>query len=326
MPSLIRLMFVHGATALVACGLIFGVFLLMRASVQWQRNVCKWCAILHLLENILWVLISYHWIHIPSCSSFGGHPPRSHHSCTLTVNLINLTGAGAGWSVGWRQGHGRIVSLTTILLPRMYLMAILIRVLMEMLHLQWKRASMSPNRRNCQRSKRILCPTLGQFGVRAGHQARDCKLCLTQVLFCQKETAAVTATRAPLLCIVQPARGPCSPPHLQVSSQSDLLALAAGCERRSLKKMGVPSPLLPDLLLACQLGIPNLEHVTAWQDQSVMMRALQALLLFLTICRQHSLQGIKHDLTAPQSSVQEHQRKMGGPLQRSACHSPFLRI
>jgi hypothetical protein len=55
MPSLIRLMFVHGATALVACGLIFGLFLLMRAFVQCLSVVCSFTS----LGQHPWVRISY---------------------------------------------------------------------------------------------------------------------------------------------------------------------------------------------------------------------------------------------------------------------------
>ncbi len=56
------------------------------------------------------------------------------------------------------------------------------------------------------------------------------KLCLTQVLFCQLETATVTATGTLLLCIIQPARGLCS--------WADLLALTAGCEKEEPEEDG----------------------------------------------------------------------------------------
>jgi hypothetical protein len=59
---------------------------------------------------------SYCWVHIPLAAAVEGILPRSHHSCTLT---------GAGCSGGWQQGHGRVMSLTTILFLRMCLMAVL---------------------------------------------------------------------------------------------------------------------------------------------------------------------------------------------------------
>ncbi len=208
----------------------------------------------------------------------------------------------------------------------MCLMASQWRAQMGTLQLLWERVTMNPSRKTHLPSKRILWLILGLFEVKVGHQTRECTLCLTQVLVCQMETAAAIATKALLLCIVQQAKVLRSPLHHQVSSQSDLQALAAGCEGRTLKKLGVPFQQQPDLLLACQLQTPDLEPVTAQQDQSVMMRAWQAHQLFLTICRQHSLQEIKHGLTVPQSSAREHQKKMVGQLQRSAFHFQSLRI
>ncbi len=175
-------------------------------------------------------------------------------------------------------------------------------------------------------SKRNLCPILGQFIVKVGHQTRHYTLCLIWVLLCEMKIVVAIAIRALLLCIVELAKVLCKPLCLQVWNQSNLLAHAVRCKGIILKKMGMSSQQLLDLLLVWQLVILYLEPITTHGDQFMMMKALQAFLLLLTICNWHNLQEIKYDFTTPQSNAQECQRKMGCQLQRSACHSPFLRI
>ncbi len=190
----------------------------------------------------------------------------------------------------------------------------------------WKKVNVGLNKKIHLLSKRNLCPILGQFIVKVKHQTKDCTLCFIWILFCQMRITITMAIKALLLCIVQLAKAFCKPLCLQVWNQFNLLAHAVKCKGTILKKMGVPSQQLLDLFLVWQLVIPYLEPIITHGDQFVMMKALQVFLLFLTICKWHNLQEIKQDLTTPQSNTQKCQRKMASQLQRSVCHSPFLRI
>jgi hypothetical protein len=79
-------------------------------------------------------------------------------------------------------------------------------------------------------AKESFAPLLASSECKLDTKPEIAKLCLTQVLFCQLETATVTATGTLLLCIIQPARGLCS--------WADLLALTAGCEREEPEEDG----------------------------------------------------------------------------------------
>jgi hypothetical protein len=79
-------------------------------------------------------------------------------------------------------------------------------------------------------AKESFAPLLGSSECKLDTKQEIAKLCLTQVLFCQLETATVTATGTLLLCIIQPARGLCS--------WADLFTLTAGCEKEEPEEDG----------------------------------------------------------------------------------------
>ncbi len=127
----------------------------------------------------------------------------------------------------------------------------------------WKKVNVGPNKKIHLLSKRKLCPILGQFIVKVGHQTKDCTLCFIWILFCQMRIVVTMPIKALLLRIVWLAKAFCKPLCLQVWNESDLLTHAVKCKRTISKKMGVPSQQLLNLLLVWQLIIPYLEPIIA---------------------------------------------------------------